>query len=59
LHTTRVWSSVEATTNWETFDAYMRSQRVSSSVSLYVGLAVAGICLWQYTRSLRSGERTQ
>ena len=54
LHTRQPWDSSRASTEWTTFDAYLRSQQASFSISLWIGIVLGAACIWQYARALRA-----
>jgi hypothetical protein len=53
LHTRNVWQRADASSDWATYDAYVRSQRWAFDASLVLGILVAVVCMWQYRRALR------
>lgn len=54
VHTRHLWDSSRAFSEWTTFEAYLRSQQTSHSLSLCTGIVLAGACLWQYGRALKA-----
>jgi hypothetical protein len=50
LHTRYVWDSARATSTWMSFDSYVQSQDVASTVSL---VAFAPLMLWCFVRYAR------